>query len=383
MYRTLLVIALALSPVLPVACEQEADYYEPNNEIGDASELGLSQAVFSSIFPAQDVDFYKIHLETPGILRAQLSSVPPEMKGRIDLYGSNMNWLTRKDAENPGESVVLEIDIGRPGWYYLAVRDLSGGSYGSEYSFVISFEPVVDEEPNNELGVAIEITPGESVKGYIFPAGDLDCYKVFLNNSGILKVNLYNVPKSVKGSMKGRIDLYGINMNWLTRMDAKNAADDVTLELDIGRPGWYYLGVLDLNGGSYNQTYDLLVDFEPVIDLEPNNEIGDASEIQFGNAVKGFIFPAGDGDVYKIYVDSPGSLQASLEDVPKSDQGSMRGRIDFYGKNMNWVTRKDAGNPGDNVLLKVDVGAPGWYYFGISDLSGGSYAQEYTFVVTK
>ena len=132
---------------------------------------------------------------------------------------------------------------------------------------------------------------------------DGDFYKTFLNSSGILQASLTNVPQSVAGSMKGRIDLYGKNMNWITRMDAENAADDAVLKVDIGSPGWYYLGVGDLNGGSYNQTYDFQVDFKAVIDEEPNNEIGDATEIQLGDEVKGFIFPAGDGDFYKVNID--------------------------------------------------------------------------------
>jgi hypothetical protein len=129
-------------------------------------------------------------------------------------------------------------------------------------------------------------------------------------------------------------------------------------------------------------TYGFLLNFKPVVDEEPNNEIGDATEIQRGSENKGFIFPAGDGDFYKIYVDAPGSLQASLEGVPKSTKASMKGRIDFYGKNYNWITRMDAQKPGDDVLLKVDIAKAGWYYFGIGDLNGGSYDVEYTFKVT-
>ena len=33
----------------------------------------------------------------------------------------------------------------------------------------VTFEPVVDEEPNGEIGDATEVKPGESVAAYIFP----------------------------------------------------------------------------------------------------------------------------------------------------------------------------------------------------------------------
>ena len=377
-------ITLALLAFLSGACGQKADSYESNNEIGDGSEINLSQTASANIFPAQDVDFYKIYIDNPGVLQAQLSNVPKEMKGRIDLYAKNMNWMgIRKDAEKPGDDVTLKVDIANAGWYYFAVSDLNGGSYGSMYSFAVSFEPVVDEEPNNEIGDATEIVPGQSAKGYIFPGQDVDFYKIFLNSSGVLQASLMNVPKSIASSMKGRIDLYGKNMNWLgIRKDAENPGDDVTLKVDIGNPGWYYLGISDLNGGSYNQTYEFQADFKPVVD-QPNNEIGIATEIQLGQEIKGFIFPAGDVDFYKIHIDNPGSINASLESVPKTVKASMKGRIDLYGKNMNWMgLRKDAEKPGDDVTLKVDIAKAGWYYFAVSDLNGGSYDVEYIFKVT-
>ncbi len=380
--RALLIVVLFLLAILSVACGQQADTNEPNNEIGDATDLSSSQTVSASIYPARDGDFYKIYVDSPGILQAQLSNVPAEMKGRIDFYGRNYNWITRKDAENTGEGVVLTVDIGKAGWYYYGRGDLNGGSYGSDYSLAVYFEPVVDEEPNSEIGDATEVQLAQPVNAYIFPAGDGDFYKVFLNSPGIMNASLTNVPQAIVGSMKGRIDLYGKNYNWITRTDAENPGDDAILTVDIGNPGWYYFGVGDLNRGSYNSTYGFLVNFKPVVDEEPNNEISDATEIQKGSEIKGFIFPAGDGDFYKIYVDAPGSLQASLEGVPKSTKASMKGRIDFYGKNYNWITRMDAQKPGDDVLLKVDIATAGWYYFGIGDLNGGSYDAKYSFKVT-
>jgi hypothetical protein len=91
MSRALLIVVLFLSAILSVACGQQADTYEPNNEIGDASDLSPSQAVSSSIFPAQDGDFYKIYVDSPGILQAQLSNVPEEMKGRSNYSATQSN----------------------------------------------------------------------------------------------------------------------------------------------------------------------------------------------------------------------------------------------------------------------------------------------------
>ncbi len=354
---------------------------EPNNEIGDATLLSIGQPVSGRIFPVGDGDFYQVLLTSPGILRARITGIPAEMKTRIDLYGKNFDWITRKDAENPGEEVVLVRDIGKPGRYYFGVGDLAGGSYSSNYTFAAELEPVVDFEPDGEIGDAQEISANVPVEGYIFPADDGDFYRIHLNSPGVLEASLTGVPKDIAASMKGRIDLYGKNCNWITRKDAENQGDDVTLKYDVPGPGMYYYGIWDLNRGSYNKSYTFQAVFRPVVDKEPNGEIGDAVEVQLNEAMKGYIFPADDGDFYKVYIARPGQLEASLLDVPKSIRASMKGRIDLYGKNGNWITRKDAENQGDDVILKFDVPGPGWYYFGIWDLNRGSYEVEYTFKV--
>jgi hypothetical protein len=89
MSKALLTVILALLAVMSGAYGQKADSYEPNNEIGDASGINASQAISSSIFPAQDGDFYKIYIDNPGVLQAQLSDVPKDMKARMDFYGKH------------------------------------------------------------------------------------------------------------------------------------------------------------------------------------------------------------------------------------------------------------------------------------------------------
>ena len=352
------------------------DPVEPNDEIGDATELGVGDAAGGFISPAGDVDFYKFRIESPGKLEVSLDGVSDEMRTRIDLYGKNFNWITRVDASNPGDLVTLKLDLTNPGWYYLGVLDLLGQSHDMGYNFGLSFEPVVDDdEPNGEIGDAGEISFGSTVDGYIFAGGDVDFYKFYVNCSGILEVILEGVPDD----MRTRIDFYGKNFNWITRIDASNPGDLVTLHLDLVNPGWYYLGILDLAGNSYNSTYTFRPEFEPVVDgREPDGEIGDATEISFGDLIEGYIFPAADGDFYKFNLTSPGILNVALTAAPDD----MRTRIDFYGKNYNWITRVDASNPGDLVTLKLDLVDPGWYRIGIVDLAGVSHNLLYAFTPT-
>jgi len=53
--RALFLFALALLALFSTAMGQNADSYEPNNEMGAATQLSVGQAVVSSIFPAQEL----------------------------------------------------------------------------------------------------------------------------------------------------------------------------------------------------------------------------------------------------------------------------------------------------------------------------------------
>jgi len=353
----------------------QADPNEPNGELGDATAINAGGAFGGSTSPAGDVDFYKFRIDSPGVLEVKLTTVPDDMKTRIDFYGKNFNWITRVDASNPGDLVTLNLDITNPGWYHVGISDLARKSHDLGYSFDLNFEPVVDSnEPNGEIGDATEINFGSSVDGYIFAGGDVDFYKFYINSSGILDVLLDSVPDD----MKTRIDFYGKNFNWITRVDASNPGDLVTLNLDIASPGWYYVGILDLARKSHNVGYAYHAEFEPVVDEnEPDGEIGDATDINFGDLVSGHIFPRADVDFYRFNVPTPGILEVKLTDSPDD----MKTRIDFYAKNHNWITRTDASNPGDLTTLNIDIANPSWYYLGIGDLMGASHNVQYGFSV--
>ncbi|MDF0593460.1 hypothetical protein P0O24_07680 [Methanotrichaceae archaeon M04Ac] len=354
------------------------DPLEPDSVLGDATWMTTGGSASGTIYPARDVDYRGFEISSPGILEVKLNSVPEEMRARIDLYGKNFNFITRKDASNPGDLVTLTLDLANPGSYYVGILDLEGKSHDTGYTFDLSFDPVVDvNEPNGEAGDAAEMGFGDLISGYIFPKGDADIFKVYVIGSGILEVKAESVPED----MRARIDLYGKNFNFITRVDASNPGDLVTLKHDIVNPySWYpvsyYIGITDLAGGSYNVPYSFKADFEPVVDEnEPNGEIGIATSIDFGDQVEGYIFSKGDVDFFKFEASSPGVLEVKTASVPEE----MRTRIDLYGKSFNFITRKDASNPGDKTTLSFDVKNPGVYHIGIVDLAGGSHKVPYAF----
>ena len=55
--------------------------------------------------------------------------------------------------------------------------------------------------------------------------------------------------------MRARIDLYGKSFNWITRKDATNAGDTVTLEKDLVNSCWYYIAISDLDRQAHSEEY--------------------------------------------------------------------------------------------------------------------------------
>lgn len=370
MMKNALLVFLVLALTVPTSYCQ--DSYEPNSEIGDATDVEFGQMVSADISPARDVDFYKIYADSSGILELELEAVPEDMRARIDIYGKNGNWITRKDATNPGDLLTFERDVAGPGVYYVAILDLEGMAHSGAYSIKFGFEPTPDtNEPNDVIGDSTWIWSGQIINGYISPSGDVDFYEFYADHSGILRLEFLEVPED----MRTRVDIYDKNGNWITRKDASNSGDSMIFEKDIAGPGDYYMAVLDLEGKAHSAGYSFEFEFEEALDLnESNDVIGDATHIEFDQILENYISPAGDVDFYKFCVDHSGILRADLFEVPED----MRARIDIYGKNFNWITRKDATNPGDSLTFEKGLSGPGCYYAAVSDLQKEAHSAGYS-----
>jgi hypothetical protein len=349
---------------------------EPNNQIGDSNEIEFASpaGVKGLIAPAGDMDFFKFYTESAGMLEVQIRQVPDQMRTRIDIYGKNMNWRTRKDASNPGDEITILVDIPGPGLGYMAISDLDGKAHSTEYSLVADFVPAIDDgEPNDQVGDSKEIVFDQAISSCICPVDDVDFYKFYVDSAGIMTINFDQVPDD----MKTRVDLYSKNFNWITRKDASNAGDLLIMEVDLSGPAAYYLAVSDLDRRARSNQYIFQPGFLPAPDsYEPNDQVGDASDVGLGQTLTGYICPKNDADIYKIWVDAAAVLEVSLDKVPND----MRSRIDLYGKNFNWITRKDASNPGDAITLEKGLEGPGYYYIGISDLDAKAHDQEYQMI---
>jgi hypothetical protein len=343
-----------------------------NNQIGDAAEVAIGQAITQNINPAGSSNFYKFYVNASGIVKFKLENPPKDMKADLNLHDKNFGSIAYKAAANPGDTVSLEKDILGPGWFYLEVRDQAGKANSDPYSLKISFKSAPDQfEPNPNLFRATEVKSGRTINAYICPVNDEDYYKIYADTSGILKLKLDAVPKDMKSEISIRDKAAG----QIAYATASNPGDKVSLEKDLQGPGWFFIEVRNPEGKAHSDPYSLEIAFEAAPDqYEPNPNFFRATQATSGQSITAYICPVNDEDFYKFYVASQAIAKVKLESVPED----MKGELSIYDKAAGQIAYSTASNPGDKVNLEKDLKGPGWFFIKVRDVNGKAHSQPYT-----
>jgi hypothetical protein len=83
-------------------------------------------------------------------------------------------------------------------------------------------------------------------------------YKVEVSTPGTLAVVLEELP----ADMKTRIIILNEADNSLADKITDDPGQKVTVDANVDAPGWYYIGVMDLNGNSHPDPYAFRVTLE-------------------------------------------------------------------------------------------------------------------------
>jgi len=185
---------------LKVAVESAPDQYDPNPNYFRAAQIMQGQSIIAYICPSGEDDFYKIFVNTSGILKLKLDIAPKDMRAGLELRDKTFSQIAYASASNPGDKVNLEKDVQGPGWFYIKVQDVDGKAHSEPYSLKASFEAAPDQyDPNPNFFRAAEVKPGQTINAYICPGGEEDFYKFYMGPQGIVKLKLDIVPKDIEG----------------------------------------------------------------------------------------------------------------------------------------------------------------------------------------
>lgn len=216
---------------------------------GDLDEGQVRSASISGhLAPAGDVDWYKVKIPSPSVLRAELSAVNGldlAMTLRSEASSGPAPKEVRVDDRGSDEGEVLGGMLVPEGWVWIRVDE--GNSPGSARSnasqaYRLSVELRPDDgsherEPNDQLRSATPIRPGQEIQGFIHPAGDVDIYRLEVEEELDAVLNLSAVP--------------GLDLSLRIRDGATGSGHPVIGSADQGKAETSERLVIPLQAGSY------------------------------------------------------------------------------------------------------------------------------------
>ncbi|MEA1884195.1 MAG: hypothetical protein U9N62_06720 [Thermotogota bacterium] len=341
-----------------------SDNYEPNNRFKEAMEIKAHGEIREFIFPKGDRDYYKFDISEAGRLNVYYShedvSMRPGMR-LISCENSTLhNWLAARDV---GKMVEFSHDFAAPEKVYLELNN-HGDNRRSMLTYLLKTEfiPVRDvHEPNNRFKEAKMIPVGQTTTAFIFPRGDRDYYKFVVDKPGVLDVKIATKnPLSRLAVRMISIENSAVR-NWEA---AKENSQEIEFSIEL-LAGTYLMEV-----NQYGDNHASLIPYQLDLTLtpsndpyEPNKSFAEAVEIGLNKPINATIFPRGDRDYYKFYINSPCDLTV---DIQSNILLRMAARV-VNGNNstvVNWQTAPDNGKP---LNFTQPIKEPGWYIMEIAN----------------
>src|SRR5437762_2745793 len=305
---------------------------EPNDRAVDATELRRGSPVRGTFLNADDEDWYRLSVpEGSGdVLRIEVTPVAgvrPELQVRalgdgtlLATFSGTDGLFVRNLSVHLGEAADAGVPDGGPvpAGYYLVLRGRSRhGAPLVPYTLTATVEAGAQDlelEPNDDPEHATPLR--ETATGFLAPSGDQDWYRVHADAPAVLHAELSGAERAdlelavyaAAGKEKPRL---------LARANEGGPREPEVVPA-VGIPaGDSYLLVqaaarqLDgkwVRDGEDRQTpYRLAGQLSPddgSTEREPNDEVAMAQPVSLPAAVKGWIWPRKDVDLFRFHVEA-------------------------------------------------------------------------------
>jgi hypothetical protein len=305
---------------------------EPNDRAVDATELRPGSPVRGTFLTADDEDWYRLSVPdgSGDVLRIEVTPVEGvrlELEVRalgdatlIATFRGTEGLFVRNLSVHLGEAADAGSPDGGPvpAGYYLVLKGKSRhGAPLTPYTLTATIEPGAQDlelEPNDDPEHATPLR--ETATGFLAPSGDQDWYRVHVDAPAVLHAELSGADRADL-----EVAVYAAAGTEKPRLLARaNEGGPRELEVlpAVGIPaGDSYLLVqaaarqLDgkwVRDGEDRQTpYHLAVQLSPddgSTEREPNDEVAAAQPVSLPVAVKGWIWPRKDVDLFRFHVEA-------------------------------------------------------------------------------
>lgn len=292
----------------------------------------------------------------------------------------------------------------------LLIYGFTGCRHQDESLYYLPYETIYDKEPNNSFDTALllNMTAGLNIAGFYnaydekTQSPDLDYYYISLKNSGCA----YRMTLTAVPGVDGKLMVFSPNYELLFEMNERGVGEaEVVWDYYCKYPA-IYIAVTSCGGANDAVPYMLSItadNHDSRIEVEPNNEKKNASELTPLFPLKAYIVPNDDVDCYhlefegrvcdfRVRVESFSNLDISLtvEEYISVSSGNAAGDVEIIRKscvvNQNgWgsseVTQYFSSGKSDfyvYVTAKVrNSQKEPVYYITLETFSDGSYEREF------
>lgn len=372
------------------------DSYEPSavndpNEWAFANILtnNTSTSIQATISNKNDYDVYKIIANGIGILSIDLTSL--KVPSNLYLYNSNGVVEGAYIAKSEGygvsdENIYYTISNNGLNTYYILVLpqvtydiNCNNNSYKLEVGLNTNSSNCQDQHESNDTKInATKINLVQNLQtnfsSIISSDTDIDYMKVDVNNPGVYRFSLSNLP----ADYDMEVSTYSGNNRW---SNLNFGTQSEYVDIEIQDPLKYYIKVSGWNGvyncdESYRITVRKIADLEsPCNDnlFEPNESLQNAKTpfspvytVPYNENIAAKISSDSDRDFFKLAANGRGVLNINLSSLPQDYD------LKVYEGNI-YNTKGESNNPGmqdETVSIIKDVTGGTVYYIEVLGFNG-------------
>ncbi len=301
---------------------------EDNSEYASADLISLNKEYSGVILRDNDVDWYHFQLASDGVITVDFSHTifaTTSEYWRFYIYRSDgvTEFCSSADCWYvAGNENMSTCEIGlKKGDYYLKVLPYSNYRYKDDvYKFRINFKSsaVWEKEDNDSYETYTFLSANTDFYGSTCNDGDTDWYCLSLSKASTVTLT-FTHPNIASSNPMWIIHLY--SANGTDGVTGKDCSFEVTGDANCALcpltlpAGKYYIKITPYAYYRYSAaTYTLRAEVEDAADteLEPDGDVGRATEISTDTEYVGSIFSENDEDYYKFTLPSDCSVTVLL-----------------------------------------------------------------------
>ncbi|MBQ9394052.1 MAG: hypothetical protein IJU23_00825, partial [Proteobacteria bacterium] len=246
------------------ALEKVPDEVEPNNTIDRAQLLqGDTQNLEFSLLDDADIDIFRIISGADRVHRIRLSG---PQTGQAKLQILSADGSARNDVQIV-DMTACDVTAQEQGSVWFKVIP-GTATWPLNYRIGIDSEDAgrVEREPNHTKDMATLLEPGMSLFGHIFPADDVDIYRIQLPETAKMGHLSIDVEGGYVSTLQLRLEDHD---GYEVSMLKSERSRPVRMALDA--PGGVYYLTVTGDGDNCLKPYELKVSYEIVEDATPTD----------------------------------------------------------------------------------------------------------------